>query len=152
MWHYFFVNFTKASDSINRGKIKHIFLLYILSKETVVSIMMSYKNTKGKVFSPDGKTDYFDIVASEPPGDTLAPYLFIICLDDVLWTSIDFMKENGFTLAKTKSKRYPARTITTEYKCFNQRGDISTLNDGSLKLVDMFTYQHATSKGMSSFG
>ena len=29
----------------------------------------------------------------------------------------------------------------TEYMCFNQRGDISTLNGGSLKLVDMFIYQ-----------
>ena len=27
-----------------------------------------------------------------------------------------------------------------EYMCFNQRGDISTLNDSSLKLVDKFTY------------
>ena len=47
----------------------------------------------------------------------------------------------------------------TEYICFNQRGDISTLNGSSLKLVDKFTYlgsinrdrsQHATSKGMDS--
>ena len=28
----------------------------------------------------------------------------------------------------------------TEYKCFNQRGDISTLNGSSLKLVDKFNY------------
>ena len=27
-----------------------------------------------------------------------------------------------------------------EYACFNQRGDISTLNGSSLKLVDTFTY------------
>ena len=27
-----------------------------------------------------------------------------------------------------------------EYSCFNQRGDISILNGGSLKLVDKFTY------------
>ena len=27
-----------------------------------------------------------------------------------------------------------------EYMCFNQKGDISTLNSGSLKLVDKFTY------------
>ena len=27
----------------------------------------------------------------------------------------------------------------TEYMCFNQRGDISTLNGNSLKLVDKFT-------------
>ena len=29
----------------------------------------------------------------------------------------------------------------TEYMCFNQTGDISTLNGNSLKLVDKFTYQ-----------
>ena len=28
----------------------------------------------------------------------------------------------------------------TEYICFNQRGDISTLKGGPLKLVDKFTY------------
>ena len=28
----------------------------------------------------------------------------------------------------------------TEYMCFNQRGDISSLNGSSLKLVDKFTY------------
>ena len=28
----------------------------------------------------------------------------------------------------------------TEYTCFNQRGDISTLKGSSLKLVDKFTY------------
>ena len=29
----------------------------------------------------------------------------------------------------------------TEYMCFNQTGDISTLNSSSLKPVDKFTYQ-----------
>ena len=28
----------------------------------------------------------------------------------------------------------------TEYMCFNQRGEISTLNGSSLKLVDKFNY------------
>ena len=28
----------------------------------------------------------------------------------------------------------------TEYTCFNQRGDISILKGGSLKLVDKFTF------------
>ena len=28
----------------------------------------------------------------------------------------------------------------TEYMCFNQKGDISTLNSGSLKLVNKFMY------------
>ena len=114
-------------------------------------------------------------------GDTLAPYLFIICLDYALRTSIDRMKENGFKLTKERSRKYPAQTITdddyvddiallantpsqaetqlhsleqavagiglhvnahmTECMCFNQTGDIFTLNGNSLKLVDKFTYQ-----------
>ena len=91
------------------------------------------------------------------------------------------MKDNGFKLAKERSSRYPAQTITdtdygddlalqantptqaetllhslewtaagiglhvdtdkTEYMCFNQKGNISTLNGSSLKLVDKFPYQ-----------
>ena len=125
-------------------------------------------------------TEYFDIVAGVLQGDTLAPYLFIICLDYVLRTSIDKIKENGFELTKKKSRRYPATTITdadyaddiailantpdqaetllhsleraaasiglhvnahkTEYMCYNQTGDISTLEGTPLKLVDKFTY------------
>ena len=112
--------------------------------------------------------------------DTLAPYLFIICLDYVLRTSINKIKENGFELTKKRNRSYPAETIIdadyaddiailantpnkaktllysleqpaagidlhvnthkTEYMCFNQAGDISTLDGRSLKLVDKFTY------------
>ena len=59
-----------------------------------------------------GYTDYFDIVVGVLQGDTLAPYLFIICLDYVLTTFIDKMKDNGFKLTKERSRRYPAQTIT----------------------------------------
>ena len=54
----------------------------------------------------------FDIVAGVLQGDTLASYLFIICLDYVLRTSIDKIRENGFELTKKRSRRYPAKTIT----------------------------------------
>ena len=97
----------------------------------------------------------------------------------MLRTSTDKIKENGFKLAKERSRRYPAKTITdadnaddiallanlpaqaktllhsleraaagiglhvnahqTEYMCFNQTGDISTLNGTFLKLVEKFT-------------
>ena len=116
------------------------------------------------------------MVAGVLQKDTLAPYLFIICLDYGLRTSIDKIKENGFKLTKERSRKYPAKTITdadyaddiallanaetllhsleraaasiglhvnahrTEYMCFNQTGDISTLNGNALKLVDKFTY------------
>ena len=75
-------------------------------------MMILYKNTKVKVRSPDGDTEYFDIVAGVLQGDTLAPYLFIICLDDVLRTSIDKIKANGFELTKKRSRTYPAKIIT----------------------------------------
>ena len=65
-----------------------------------------------KVHSPDGDTEYFDIVKAVLQGDTLAPYLFIICLDYVLRTSIDKIRENGFELTKKRSRRYTAKTIT----------------------------------------
>ena len=72
--------------------------------------MMFYKNTKVKVHSLDGDTDFFDIVGILQ-GDTLAPYLFKICLDYVLWMSINLIKENGFTLKKAISKQYSTQTI-----------------------------------------
>ena len=175
-----FVDFTKAFNSIHREKMEQILLAYGLPEETVAAIMILYRNTKVEVRSLDGDTDYFDIVAGVLQGDTLAPYLFIICLDYVLRTSIDNIRENGFELTKKRSRRYPAKTITdadyaddiallantpnqaetllhsseraaagiglhvnahkTEFMCFNQKGDISTLDGTSPKLVDKFTY------------
>ena len=58
------------------------------------------------------ETEYFDFVAGVQQGDTLAPYLFIICLDYVLRTSINKIRENGFELTKKRSRRHPAKTIT----------------------------------------
>ena len=175
-----FVDFTKAFDSIHRGKMEQILLAYGLPKETLAAITILYRNTKVKVRSPDGNTEYFNIVAGVLQGDRLALYLFIICLDYVLRTSIDKIRENGFELTKKRSRKYPAKTITdadnandiailvntpnqaetrlhslvraaagiglhvnahkTEYMCYNQTGDISTLDGTSLKLVDKFTY------------
>ena len=129
---------------------------------------MLYKNTKVKVRSPDGDTDFFDIVAG------------IIYVDYVLLTSVDLVKENGFMMAKARNRRYPAGTITDvknaddiallantptraefllhsleltaggigfllnadkrKFMRFNQRGDIAILNSRSLKLVDKFTH------------
>ena len=179
-----FVDFAKAFDSIYRGKRDRILLANGLPNEIVAAIMMVYRNTKVKVRSPDGDTDYFDIVAGVLQGDTLAPYLLNICLDYMLRTSIDKMKDDIFKLTKERSRRFPEQTIMntdyaddtvllanipaqaetllhcleraaagkglhvnahkTEYMCFNQRGNISTVNGSSLKLVDKFTYLGST--------
>ena len=73
-----------AFDSLHRGKMGQILLAYGLPKETVAAIMMLYENMKVKVHSPDGDTDFFDIAAGVLRGDTLVPYLSIICLNYVL--------------------------------------------------------------------
>ena len=101
------VDFTKAFDSIHRGRMEQIRQAYGQTKETVAAITILYRNTKVKVRSPHGDTDYFDIVAGVLQGDTLAPYLFNICFDYVLRTSIDKIKENDFKLTKKRSRRYP---------------------------------------------
>ena len=74
--------------------------------------MMLYRITKVKVHSPDGDTDYFDIVAGVLQVGTLAPYLFMICLNYAFRISIDKMYDNGFKLTKERCRRYPAHTIT----------------------------------------
>ena len=66
------------------------------------------------VCSFDSDIDFFDIVAGLLIGDTLALYLFIICLDYVLETSIDLMKENSLILKMARSRRYPTESITDE--------------------------------------
>ena len=88
--------------------MEQILLTNSLPKENDAAIMMLYKNAKLNVHSPDVDTHNFDIVAGVLQGDTLAPYLFIICLEYVLRISIGLTKENGFKLAKERSIRYPA--------------------------------------------
>ena len=58
-----FVDFTKAFDSIHREKMEQILLAYGLPKEIVAAITILYRNIQVKVRSPDGDTEYFDIVA-----------------------------------------------------------------------------------------
>ena len=197
-----FVDFSKAFNSIHRGKMELIHPVYSLYKETVTAIMMLYKNRIVKVHSLDGDSDFFDIVAGVLHEDALATHLFIICLDNILQTLRDLTKVNGFTLKKARSRWYPAQTTMDtdyaddivllantptqaesllhslkqaaggiglhvnadkmEHMCFDQKGDISTLNGGSLKLVEKFTYLgnsissienyiNVTSKGMDCY-
>ena len=44
--------------------------------------------------------------------DTLLPYILIICLIYVLWTSIDLIRENRFTIKTARRRRYPAKNMT----------------------------------------
>ena len=101
-----FINFSKAFDTIHRGKMEYILLTYGLPNETVPAIMMQYKDKKVKVCSPDGDTDYFDIVVGVlwVAHISLIPvyYLLRLCAEN-------FYK---FNERKTvSSRRYPEQTI-----------------------------------------
>ena len=90
--------------------MEQILKAYGLPKETVAAITILNRNTKVKVRSPDGDPEYFDIVAGVLQGDTLAPYLFINCLDYVLRTSIDKIRENGWQ--RKEAECTPQKKIT----------------------------------------
>ena len=53
------------------------------------------------------ETEYFDIVAGVLQGYTLAPYLFIICLDYLLRTSIDKNQRKRLRADKEKKQNVP---------------------------------------------
>ena len=106
-----FVDFSKAFDSIDRSKMEQILEAYGIPNEIIKAIMIMYKNTQAFVRSPDGDTEFFNIIARLLQGDTLAPYLFIIVLDYVL-RNLDQNKTLGFTLRKQLSRRYPAEMLT----------------------------------------
>ena len=84
--------------------MEQILLVYGPPKETVIAIMMLYDDMRAMVRSPDGDTDFFDIVAGVLHEDTLTAYVVTICLDYVQRTSIDLIKENGFKPIKTRSR------------------------------------------------
>ena len=56
---------------------------------------MCYKITKATVGSSDGESNFI-IVAEVLKGDTLALYKFITCLNYLLQTLLDLIKENRF--------------------------------------------------------
>ena len=70
---------------------------YGIPGQIIAAIRCLYENTKAKVISPDGETDTFDILAGVLEGDTLAPFLFIIVLDNVMRQAISGYEEQlGF--------------------------------------------------------
>ena len=80
-----------------------------------MALWLYIKNSRALVRSPDGDTELFSILAGVLQGDTLAPFLFIVCLDYILRTSIDNIKENGLILTKSSSPRYANNLTDADY-------------------------------------
>ena len=106
-------DFTKAFDTIHRGKMIKILRVYGIPNELVEAIEDMYQDTTAKVRSPDGETKPFKILSGVLQGDTLAPYLFIIVLDYALRKVIDGREEElGFCLKKCQSRRVGPEILT----------------------------------------
>ena len=107
-----FVDFSKAFDSIHRGKLMQILQAYGIPDSIVSAINILYEDTMAQVLSPDGDTEFFKILAGVLQGDTLAPFLFIVALDYAMRIATSIPTETGFTLAPCRSKRHQAIIIT----------------------------------------
>ena len=79
-----FVDFSRAFDSIHRGKLIEILKAYEIPTKIVDAISILYKDTEAQVTTPDGDTEFFEILAGVLQGDRLAPFPFIIALDYAL--------------------------------------------------------------------
>ena len=73
-----------------------IFVAYGILSEIINAIRVMYENTSALVVIPEGNTDIFQVDTDVLQGDPLAPFLFIICLDNNL--SISIFRPDGLTL------------------------------------------------------
>ena len=80
---------------------------YGIPDEIISAIIIGYNNTKSIVRTDDGDNDFINIPGEVLQGDTLAPFLFIICLDYVLKKALDRNNDIGLTLIEKRSKIYP---------------------------------------------
>ena len=108
-----YVDFKKAFDSIDRRKMLEILKAYDVPINLRNAIAKFYENTKAKVISPDGETEFFFVRKGVLQGDTLAPYLFVIVIDYLLRMSFKDKKDYlGLEIQQKKSRRHKAIRIT----------------------------------------
>ena len=108
-----FIDSKKAFGSIHRGKMLKILRVYGLSEQLFSAIGILYTGTKAKVLSPDGETEFFEILAGVLQGDTLAPYIFTIMIVYAMRQGIgNDALDLGFKLDRKRSRRHNPDVIT----------------------------------------
>ena len=108
----FFVDFSKAFDSVDRDKMFEILGFYGIPPKIIDCIRVLYTGTAATILTPDGETEPFSILAGILQGDTLAPFLFIIVVDYILRMSVDKINNKGYELKPRRSSRHPAVYLT----------------------------------------
>ena len=85
----------------------------------------------------DGDTPFFKITTGVLQGDTIAPFLFIICLDYVLRKSIDCNTELGLEITERKRSRYPAVNITDADYAYDIAITTNNLREANILLLSI---------------
>ena len=107
-----YVNFRKAFDAIYRCMMMTILKAYNLPPRLLAAINKLYENTRARVITPDGETEFFQIINEVLQGDTLAPYLFAY-VDYVMRKTYQGREEAlAFQLQKRESQRVPPTIVT----------------------------------------
>ena len=92
---------------------------------TAISIM--YEDTSAKVITQDGETETFSILAGVLQGDTLALYLFVIVIDNIMRKALTGREEKlCFHLRKRQSRRVQPIIVTD----MDFADDIALVSDG----------------------
>ena len=141
-----FIDFSKAFDSIHRERMFKILRAYGIPSSTVEAIKIIYDNSSAKVITPDGETDFFEIIAGIFQGDTLAPYLFIIVLDYVLKEAYKVSSnDTGVVIEPRRGKRQSEIKLRDS----SYADDIALLNH-SLELAEELL--HAVERAAMAVG
>ena len=79
-----FIDFSKAFDSIHRPSLWGILLSYGIPERIVKAIGNIYDNSRCRVRTEDGLSDWFQVLTGVRQGCILSPILFAVAIDWVL--------------------------------------------------------------------
>ena len=120
-----FVDFKKAFDSIDRGKMLTILAAYGIPSIITNAIALFYENTEARIITPDGETEFFEISKGVIQGDTLEPFLFIITLDYIMR---QVFGENDYNLGFKLTERRCSRELAVVITDLNYADDIALIS------------------------
>ena len=98
-----YIDFKKAFY-VHRGKMMQILKAYNIPPRMLSAINLLHENTKARVITPDGETEYFEIKEGLLQGDNLVWYLLAIVLDYNIRKTYDSKEDKpGFQLHRRRS-------------------------------------------------
>ncbi|KAJ8353279.1 hypothetical protein SKAU_G00208460 [Synaphobranchus kaupii] len=133
-------DFKKVFDSVDRSVLFDIIRNYGIPDPITNAIKILYTNTKSAVLIDGQETDKFNVNTGVLQGDVLAPFLFIIVIDWIMYNSdIDHL---GFITSLRRSRRKPAvRLSDLEYA-----DDIGLLEDNQASAQEQLNWLSQTAK------